>query len=114
MDNVYVILRKILGVYALILIVIGTVTSIFGCYICFKLKSNTTFIFFCYLSVVSIFTLYFWNFGNFLRELLGIDVININFWLCKFGSFYQFTSLQIAAWILVIFLKVFLFYSIFI
>ena len=102
-ESIYVTLRKILGIYALVLIFVGTFTSIIGCYICYRLRSTTTFIFFCYLSITSIFTLYFWNLGNFLREIFGIDLINVNFWLCKFGSFYQFTSLQITAWILVIY-----------
>jgi hypothetical protein len=47
-------------------------------------------------------TLYFWNLGNFLSQIFTIDLINLSIWGCKFGSLFQFTSLQISAWILVL------------
>ena len=101
METVFLILRKLLGIYAILLVVFGTIFSLLCCYISFKLRKTTTFIFICFMSLANMFTLYFWNLGNFLRELFQIDLINISLWLCKFGSFFQFTSLQISAWILV-------------
>ena len=102
METIFSTLRKCLGIYAIALVIFGTFFSVLCCYISFKLRKTTTFIFICYMSLANIFTLYFWNLGNFLRELFQIDLINTSIWLCKFGSFFQFTSLQISAWILVI------------
>ena len=103
MESIFSVMRKFLGIYAIALVIVGTFFSILCCYISFKLRKTTTFIFICYMSLANIFTLYFWNLGNFLREIFQIDLINIDIWLCKFGSFFQFVSLQISAWILVIF-----------
>ena len=50
---------------------------------------------------MSIFTLYFWNMGNFLSQVASYDLLNANYWLCKFGNYIQFLSLQISAWLLV-------------
>lgn len=95
-------LNKVLGVYALILTVLGTFLSILSFFVCKKIKKkNVTVFFMSSLSICSIFTLYFWNLDNFFKEILNIDLLNLNYWLCKFGSFIQFISLQMCSWILV-------------
>ena len=94
--------KKLLCSYLLVLTIFGTITSIFTSYICFRLRKNITFIFIGVESIASIFTLYFWNLNNVSQELFNFDLLNSNFWLCKIGSFYQFSSLEICAWILVI------------
>ena len=98
-------LRKCLGVYALVLAVLGTVLSLMSFIICKKIKNNVTALFMSSLSICSIFTLYFWNLDNFFKEILSIELLNLNYWLCKFGSFIQFLSLQMCSWILVILFK---------
>ncbi len=100
-ENVFKILQKSLGLYALILIIVGTVSSLMSLYICFKLRKISTFVFLAFLSVSDIISLYYWNLTHFIDNWFDIDFLNSNFWLCKFGSYYQFTSLQISAWILV-------------
>nr|QVK45791.1 G protein-coupled receptor [Proales similis] len=100
--SAYAVLRKILGVYALLLIIVGTLTSFLSLAVCLKLRSNATFVFFAFLTLSNIFTLYFWNLENFLQEYIDIDLLNYSLFVCKFGSFVQFSSLQISAWILVL------------
>jgi hypothetical protein len=101
MDSVLQVFKKIFGTYALLLILCGTISSLMSFYICIRLKQNPTFIFLSFLTVSNIVSLYFWNLDNFLQAYLNIDLLNYDLWLCKFGSFYQFTSLQISAWLLV-------------
>ena len=95
-------LNKILGAYALVLTVVGTFLSILSYLICKQIKKkNVTVFFMSSLSICSIFTLYFWNLDNFFKEIFNIDLLNLNYWLCKIGSFIQFVSLQMCSWILV-------------
>ena len=100
-NNVYDILEKILGLYTLLLIVIGTITSLLSIYICFRLRQTSTFVFLAFLSLSDILTLYYWNLTHFINSYTNIDFLNFNYWVCKFGSYFQFTSLQISAWLLV-------------
>ena len=99
--SVFEVLNKVLGVYALILTVVGTIANLLSCIVCFRMRKNITFIFLTFLTMSDIFTLYWWNLNNFLKEYVNIDLLTVNMYVCKFGNFIQFTSLQISAWILV-------------
>ncbi len=67
-----------------------------------RLRKNKTFVFLRFLALTDLVALYFWNINHFTVVILNLDLQNYNIWLCKFGQFYQFSSLQISAWILVI------------
>ena len=101
-ENLFKILQKILGMYALLLIIVGTISSCMSFYICFKLSKISTFVFLAFLSVSDIVSLYYWNLTNFVDNWFDIDFLNSSYWLCKIGNYYQFTSLQISAWILIV------------
>jgi hypothetical protein len=100
-QRIFDILQKILGAYALLLIIVGTISSVISFYICIKLSKISTFVFFAFLSISDIISLYYWNLTNFINIWFNIDLLNYSYWLCKIGSYYQFTSLQISAWLLV-------------
>jgi hypothetical protein len=102
MLTIFGFLKKIIGMYSIILIVLGTLTSLFSLGICIKLSKMSTFLFMAFLTFSNIVSLYFWLPAKFLMEYFNIDLQNFNFWHCKIASYLQFSSLQISAWILVI------------
>lgn len=99
--NFWGVVKILVCCYLLALTIFGTILSIFTSYICFRLRKNITFIFIGIGSTAAIFTLYFWNLNNISQEFFNFDLLNSNYWLCKFGNFYQFSSLEICAWVLV-------------
>lgn len=103
MVNVFQILNKIFGVYAIFLTISGTIANLLSCIVCFRMRKNTTFIFLTFMTISDMVSLYWWNINNFLKEFASIDLLTINMYVCKVGNYLQFTSLQISAWILVIF-----------
>jgi hypothetical protein len=101
MINIFLLMNKILGVYALFITVLGTLLNLFSFFICLRIKRNTTFIFMASFSLANAFCLYWWNLNNFLKEFVYVDLLAISVWVCRVGNFVQFTSLEIAAWHLV-------------
>jgi hypothetical protein len=99
--SIYNKLDQVLGVYAVILIPVGTILNIISIIVCLRVKSNNTFIFMAFFSFFNIFTVSWWNLNNFIKVFTGIDLLNSGLWPCKIGNFLQFTSLQTAAWFLV-------------
>lgn len=101
MSEVFDTLNRILGVYALIIAVLGILLNVFTFYICSRVKDNTTFVFLRFFAITSIFTLLWWNLYHFVYPFYLID---IGSWLlsCKIGNYVQYSSLQIAAWFLVL------------
>ena len=95
-------LGKILGIYAILLIFAGTFLNSLSVFICFRIKKNATFIFLGFFSFFNLFNLFWWNLNIFLTAFTDINLILLSVWLCKFGNFVQFSSLQIPAWFLVL------------
>ena len=108
MTNIYVTLQKIFGILSICLLVIGTTGNLLSFYICLRIKNNSTFTFITFLVIADLLTLYYWNLNNFLSQFTQINLLSVNLWVCKFGNFLQFTSLQCSAWILVSFFSRFL------
>jgi hypothetical protein len=102
MTEIYSVLNKILGIYALFLVILGTFLNIVNFLICLRVRKNNTFVFLSFFSLSSIFCLYWWNLNNFLKEFLFIDMLIVSVWLCRIGNYVQFSSLQITAWFLVV------------
>lgn len=105
MTNIYVTLQKIFGILSICLLVIGTTGNLLSFYICLRIKNNSTFTFITFLVIADLLTLYYWNLNNFLSQFTQINLLSVNLWVCKFGNFLQFTSLQCSAWILVSFFE---------
>ena len=91
---------NVIGLYELILVIIGTIGNLSVFIVCLKLKNNT-FILIRFLSIADTVSLYFWNLNHFTKQFLHLDLQNYNLHLCKFFQFSQYTSLQISAWVLV-------------
>lgn len=99
MSDEYEIIFKILGLYSLLVTVCGTVFDLAGFYVCNKIKHNATFTFYKYGNLASIFGLFYWNLSYFNEEFGADPSLFQTTWLCRVGSFVQFTSLQITSWI---------------
>ena len=101
MSNAITVTRKVLAIYTIVLILVGTIFCVISTIICFKLRKNNTFIYLAFFSIANIFTLYYWNIRNFLQLFFDTQWQSAPFIFCKLGDYIQFTSLPIAAWILV-------------
>ena len=100
--SIFRVLLQILSVYAIIVIIFGFLSSILSFYICYRIKNNATFIFLSYLSITSLFTLYKFPLNGISWTLFNFDFLNINIYECKISMFFQFTSLEACAWIIVL------------
>ena len=98
---------QVFGVYSLLVILVGTLGNMLIFMTCMRLKKNTTFIFLRFLSISDTVALYFWNLNHFLVAFFNIDLETLHFMSCKLVMYLQFVSLQISAWILVIFFNLF-------
>ena len=94
---------KAIGIYTLLIAIFGILLNSLTFYVCIRLKKNSTFIFMLFFAVSNIFTLCWWNLGHFTTQFLNVYMPHISLFGCKFGSFIQFASLQICAWLLVSF-----------
>ena len=96
-------MNKILGAYALFLIIFGTIGNIFSCYICLKknLRSVPTFIFLSFMVVTDSISLYFWNLNHFVGRFYGYVIDGINIHLCRFFILIQLFAFQSSSWLLV-------------
>ena len=96
-------IHQALGYYAFCIAVFGTIGNSIIAYVSIKSqKTNSTFVLFRYLAFSDTLTLYFWNIGHFISSSFGLDIENFNLYLCKFGNWIQYSSLQSSAWILVL------------
>lgn len=99
-----------LGLYSLILILIGTPLNLL-CFYIFKRsipnRSNSTIIVFSYLSLIELLIPFTWNLNYVIRELhfkqkKHITITNLeqsSLFICKLISFGAYFSLQCAAWL---------------
>ena len=90
-----------LGIYSFVLVILGTLSNVLIMFICFKAKSNSMFPLLGYLAFSDTLSLFFWNLSHFIESSFDIDIQNFNIYLCKFGTWIQYSSLQSSAWILV-------------
>lgn len=102
MSSVFTTLNQVLGIYALLVCLIGTFLNIFIFFVCMRIKNNTTFVFLRFFALVNICTLYWWNLNHFFNAFSSINLPTLSKWGCKIGNYIQFSSLQIAAWFLVL------------
>jgi hypothetical protein len=99
--TVFNILNKILGIYSVLIAVLGTFMNLSSIFICLRVKNNSTFVFLAFFSFYNIFTLWWWNLENFVTSYTSFDLLVWSGLSCKIGSFIQFSFLQISAWHLV-------------
>ena len=94
---------KAIGIYSLLLIIVGTIGNAITCIICMrpKLRKHPTFIFLAFSCFSDIFTLYTWNLSNFITPFFHFYHEYKNLAWCKISVFIQFWSLQSSAWVFV-------------
>lgn len=104
-EDVQNILYKILGAYALLLCILGTIFNILVCFICTRrrLRVTNTFKFIAILSLSDTIALYEWNLKHFITPYFKIDFNFTSLVWCRLGIFLQYAFLQYSAWILVYF-----------
>ena len=97
------IILNVLGIYSLLLCIVGTVGNIFNLFIILKtdLKKTKTFVFLAFLSVTDTLSMYWWDLDHFLTPFFQIDRQNeSNLW-CKINTFIQESVLFASAFFLV-------------
>lgn len=104
-NTVIDILAKILGVYAILLIVAAILLNPLVLYVCLKskkLRSTSTFKLLAFASVNDLLTCLVWNEGDFQHTFFGVTLSKTSPFYCRWISiFFQYTTLQIASWMLV-------------
>ena len=97
-------ISEIVAYYSIFLIIVGTLGNFFTIYLIAstKLKNTTTFVFFAFLSLADIMTLYWWNLDHFTIPLFKFNRQKMSTFLCSFDIFMQFSFFQASAYFLVI------------
>ena len=95
--------NKVLGIYALVLVVLGTLLNVIICVVCLrkKLRDVNTFKFFAIISISDTIALYEWNLKHFMITFYNVDFNYTSLAWCRVNIFLQYLSLQFSAWILV-------------
>jgi hypothetical protein len=93
---------KIVGVYELIVIILGTFGNLFIFYVSYPNRKDSIFLFLLFLSISDMISLYWWNLNHFVLPFTKLDLQNYSFYYCKVINFFQFTSSQVSAWILIL------------
>ena len=98
------IIYKILGAYALLLTIAGTILNCIIFLICKRqrLWRTSTFKLLAILSLNDIIGLYQWNLKHFIYSFFIVDFNFTNLPWCRISIFLQYFSLQYSAWILVL------------
>jgi hypothetical protein len=97
------ILSKILSIYSIFILVIGTLGNVIAAFICLtkELRSRNTFRFLAVLSLVDSLALYEWNLKYFTVSFYNVNWERRSLVWCRASIFLQQTSLQTSSWILV-------------
>jgi hypothetical protein len=97
------IIKKILGTYALLLTIIGTIGNALIFLICIKkeMRRINTFKFLAFISISDLIALYEWNLKHFIAAFFGIDFNFMSLAWCRLSLYLQYVTLQFSAWILV-------------
>lgn len=96
-------INKALGIWALILIIFGTIGNILCIFVCLRqrLRKTPTFIFFSFLAICDTISLYGWNLDHFIEAFYGKVIEDTSIAWCKTVLFYNCFSLQSSSWFLV-------------
>jgi hypothetical protein len=103
-EQVIEVFSKMFAMYALLLVVFGTIGNIFACFVCLSrsLRTRTTFKFLAIMSISDTVALFQWNLKHFVFFFFDGYDWDKNFLVaCRLDQFLQMTSLQFSAWILV-------------
>ncbi len=103
MSEFQYILNSVLGIWSIIIVVIGTIGNAICFAICFrkKLREIPTFIFLAFMVFSDIISLYGWIVNHFLRSQFGFVLLDLCEFMCKGVPVWQFISLQSSSWLLV-------------
>ena len=98
-----VVIAKTIGIYSILLLLIGTVGNFCAALVCLRksLRKTPTFIFIGFALISDIISLYFWNINHFLEAFESYVIEDVSIHLCRFATFFQTTSLQWSAWLLI-------------
>ena len=97
------VIKKLLGAYALLLTIVGTIGNVLIFSICIKkeMRKINTFKFFAFISISDCLALYEWNLKHFIAAYFGIDFNFMSLAWCRLSLYLQYVTLQFSAWILV-------------
>ena len=108
-ENWFDVCAKLIGIYSLLIICIGTIGNFLGVIVCLqnKLRQTPTFVFTAFSLANDIIALYFWNVDHFLYAFQNYQMEYISVNVCRLSIFMQMFSLEWSAWLLVSIFKIF-------
>lgn len=95
MNEIYL---KILGIYVLIITIVGTIFNTLTIYICRKVKQNSLFTFYQFYNFFSTIGMYYWNLNYFVMAYGPYPDLFLTTWPCRIGTYIQFICLQLIGW----------------
>lgn len=95
MNEIYL---KILGIYVLIITIVGTIFNTLTIYICRKVKQNSLFTFYQFYNFFSTIGMYYWNLNYFVMAYGPYPDLFLTTWPCRIGTYIQFICLQMIGW----------------
>jgi hypothetical protein len=102
-ESINDVIAKAIAIYSIIIIVIGTAGNTFAALVCLRksLRETPTFVFICFELVSDSVSLYFWNIDHYVVPFNSYQIEDVSIHLCRLATFFQTTSLQWSAWLLV-------------
>ncbi|CAF1223291.1 unnamed protein product [Adineta steineri] len=91
-------------IFPMILLIIGTFGHVCNLLIFSKRTQRTNPTSVCFLAntIVNLISLYFGMLPRYLTDIVNIDLINTNVTVCKLRSFFQYLSLSLSNWFLLL------------
>ena len=97
------VINKELGVFSVILAILGTAFNLLTFSVCMRkrLRETPTFIFLAFMVINDTYSLYFYNLNSFATSFFKTLLQEISLEFCKFVNLSQFISNQSSAFLLV-------------
>ena len=92
---------KIIGVFSLVLAILGTFGNTLIFLVCLiRLRNQVTFVFIMFLAITDTITLYGWNLAHFAEAFYNFNLQETTP-TCRLLNFFQYASFHSSAWLLV-------------
>ena len=97
------VLAKSIGIYSILILLIGSLGNLCASLACTRksLRKTPTFVFIGFALISDTVSLYFWNIDHYLLAFESYQIEDVSIFFCRFATFFQTTSLQWSAWLLV-------------
>ena len=96
-------LNDFMSVYSVALVIIASVSNLFGIIVCMqkKLRTCPTFVFYVFIFVNDTICLYFWNLNHYYLKFYDYKLEDASLASCQWVTIFQCLTLEWSAWLMV-------------